>query len=180
MRTRKLLGGLSIVLLVVSVATAEKIQVLDNCDSTDPAWPTAGGCLIKEGDVTLGEFILLLHSPLSSAIVGHPAWRNQPSYHTIEAGNTLSARNEGGNGHTFTEVATFGGGRFPPFNGVGGPSGTIPLIPAPECLLAPGAVDPTALAPGATLKVTDLGVGLHRFQCCIHPWMRAAVRVTEK
>ena len=46
--------------------------------------------------------------------------------------------------------------------------------------LAPGAVDPTAVAPGATLRVTELGVGLHRFQCCIHPWMRAAIRITAE
>jgi plastocyanin len=172
MRTRKLLGAGLFVVSLVSVAAAEKIRVLDNCDPTDPTWAPTGGCLLEEGNVTRAEFNTLLISPLSLATVGHPSWRNEPSYVTIEAGDTVRARNEGGRGHTFTQVANFGGGRVPPLN--------VGLTPAPECLLAPGAVDPTALAPGATLKITDLGVGLHRFQCCIHPWMRAVIRVTAE
>jgi len=170
MRARKLLGAGLFIVLVVSVAAAEKIRVLDNCDPTDPGWAPTGGCVLEGGNVTVAEFNTLLVSPLSLATVGHPAWRNDPSYLTIEVGDSVRARNEGGRGHTFTEVANFGGGRVPPLN--------RGLTPAPECALAPGAVDPTALAPGATLKVTGLAIGLHRFQCCIHPWMRAAIRVT--
>jgi hypothetical protein len=33
------------------------------------------------------------------------------------------------------------------------------------------------LPPGATIRVEGLAQGLHKFQCCIHPWMRATVRV---
>ena len=33
------------------------------------------------------------------------------------------------------------------------------------------------LPPGASLDVEGLAVGTHRFQCCIHPWMRAAIKV---
>jgi len=172
MRTQKLLGAGLFVVLVVGVAAAEKIRILDKCDPTDPTWASVGGCLREEGDVTLDEFNALLVSPLSLATVGHPSWRNEPSYLRIEPGEAVRVRNEGGRGHTFTEVATFGGGRVPPLS--------RGLTPAPECALAPGAVDPTAVAPGATLKVTELGVGLHRFQCCIHPWMRAAIRVTAE
>jgi plastocyanin len=170
MRARRLLGAGLFIVLVVSVAAAEKIRVLDNCDATDPTWNSVGGCTLEEGNVTLAEFNLLLNSPLSAATVGHPAWRNEPSYLTIEVGDTVRARNDGGRGHTFTEVTNFGGGRVPPLN--------HGLTPAPECALVPGAVDPNALAPGVTLKITGLGIGLHRFQCCIHPWMRAAIRVT--
>jgi hypothetical protein len=28
--------------------------------------------------------------------------------------------------------------------------------------------------------MTAENVGLHKFQCCFHPWMRATVRVVEK
>jgi hypothetical protein len=33
------------------------------------------------------------------------------------------------------------------------------------------------LAPGARTGVTGLSVGNHHFQCCIHPWMRAVIKV---
>ncbi|MGQ0642031.1 MAG: hypothetical protein ACT4P6_14870 [Gemmatimonadaceae bacterium] len=61
-------------------------------------------------------------------------------------------RNRGGRFHTFTPVAQFGGGRVPvPVLNQG-------LTMAPECALAPGAVDPWGLTPGAKLEVTGLGV----------------------
>jgi len=67
MRTRKLLGAGLFVVLVVGVAAAEKIKILDTCDPTDPTWASVGGCLREEGDVTLDEFNALLVSPLSLA-----------------------------------------------------------------------------------------------------------------
>jgi hypothetical protein len=145
------------------------IAVLDDCDPRDPAWAPTGGCALRRGNVTLAEFNALLASPLSSAVVGHPAWRNQPSYLEIEDDKSARVSNEGGRLHTFTRVAQFGGGRVPPLN--------MGLTPAPECILAPGAVDRTAVAPGARLEVKNLALGIHRFQCCIHPWMRALIRV---
>jgi plastocyanin len=163
--TKFFVGGLAVI-LAVSVAAAQgqrKIAVLDNCDPDDPAWAPTGGCTLKEGDVTNAEFNALLTSPLSLSTVGHPSWRNEPSYLTVRSGKDVRVTNEGGRGHTFTEVAEFGGGRVPPLN--------VGLTPAPECATSP------MLAPGASIDVTGLSVGLHRFQCCIHPWMRAAIRV---
>jgi len=46
----------------------------------------------------------------------------------------------------------------------------VGLNPASECAAS------VPLAPGATQDV-DLASGLHKFQCCIHPWIRAAIRV---
>ena len=80
-------------------------------------------------------------------------------------------RNEGGRLHTFTEVAQFGGGRVPPLN--------IGLTMAPECQLAMGAMDPNEVPPGARRRLDGLAPGVHRFMCCIHPWMRATIRVSE-
>lgn len=57
-----------------------QIAILDDCDSRDPAWAPTGGCLLREGAVAEAEFGLLLGSPLSLSTVGHPAWRNEPSY----------------------------------------------------------------------------------------------------
>src|SRR5262249_27193822 len=149
----------------------KKLDMYDNCDPLDPAWVPVGGCFLepREGDVTFAEFGRLLRSPLSLATVGHPAFRFEPSYLTLDLGKRLRIANEGGRDHTFTEVVAFGGGRVPGLN--------IGLMPAPECALAAGATDPTLIHPGDSLDLSAVGPGLHTFQCCFHPWMRAAVRV---
>ena len=148
----------------------EKIAMIDDCDPADLTWAPVG-CRQRKGDVTRAEFDALRFSPLSLSTVGHPSWRNDPSYITVEEGESLRLANEGGRPHTFTEVAEFGGGRVPPLN--------QGLTMAQECALAPGAVDPNEVAPGGRKKLTATGVGLHKFQCCFHPWMRAAIRVTQ-
>jgi hypothetical protein len=145
-----------------------RIAVRDDCDSTDPGWAPTGGCTLKGGAVNFAEFGLLLFSPLSAGSpVGHPAWRMDPTYFRVDLSSTLKVTNEGGRGHTFTEVANFGGGMIPTLNGT--------LTPAPEC--AANVVGPTLLDPGAKLEVHSLALGNHKFQCCIHPWMRMLVKV---
>jgi plastocyanin len=89
-----------------------------------------------------------------------------PAYFRIDPDETVTVKNEGGRGHTFTEVANFGGGFVPPLNGT--------LIFAPECAAA------APLPPGASQKLTGLGVGNHSFQCCIHPWMRMLIKVESE
>ena len=146
-----------------------EILILDDCDPRDPAWGPTGGCLLRDGRVTNAEFNALLRSSLSLSTVGHPAWRNQPSYLDIESGKTVKVTNAGGRLHTLTKVAEFGGGRVPPLN--------VGLTPAPECLITPSTTD---VAPGETMRIHGLAVGIHRFQCCIHPWMRELIAVSAK
>jgi hypothetical protein len=48
---------------------------------------------------------------------------------------------------------------------------------APECQqLGPG----DRIAPGASSSEEEDEEGVEKYQCCIHPWMRAEVRITEK
>jgi hypothetical protein len=142
-----------------------KIALRDDCDANDPAWVPLGGCTLVGGAVTVGEFNSLLFSSLSApSIIGHPAWRMDPTYFRPETGETLRVTNLGGRTHTFTEVANFGGGFVPVLNGT--------LLPAPECTSGP-----TPLPPGASVEVKGLSTGNHTFQCCIHPWMRILVKV---
>jgi plastocyanin len=171
MRTPKLFGASLLVLMAVSVAAAEKISMLDDCDAKDPEWASVGGCLLRHGEVTFAEFVAELDSPLASAVVGHQSWRNEPSFVAIDEGHTIRVENRGGRPHTFTQVAEFGGGKVPPPAGTGLNEG---LVTAPEC---PGSVD---IPPGGRTKIENLGVGTHRFQCCIHPWMRAHIKVEPK
>jgi plastocyanin len=147
--------------------------LVDNCDPATFNAFMPGLCAQTPHklDTTLTEFQALLFSPLAANIIGHSAWNFSPGYISIRAGQTVRAINAGGEDHTFTEVAAFRGGVVPPLNGVGGPAGTVPLLPAAECS------PPTIVASGETVQVTGLAPGVHKFQCCIHPWMRAVVDV---
>jgi len=155
------------------------IIMMDNCAPDDPAWDAFGGCPegsprganSYRGDVTVAEFFDLLVSPLAPGhVIGHPSWRNEPSYLSIRAGQRVRVTNRGGRAHTFTRVAEFGGGFVPLINET--------MTPAPECgqdfIPEPGVV---FVGLGETQTLPAMGPGLHKFQCCIHPWMRGAVRV---
>ena len=90
---------------------------------------------------------------------------------TIQKGTSLSVVDQGGEPHTFTEVAQFGGGFIPDLN-----HGEATV---PECDggFSNVAVARTRIIQGSRLDVTDLPKGKHLFQCCIHPWMRMEVDV---
>ena len=150
----------------------QKIALVDDCDPAIAAgWNTATDatqCIRDEGTVSRPEFGAFLVSPLSAAVVGHPAWTISPSLTVAEAGKRLRVTNAGGRGHTFTRVANFGGGFVPALS--------AGLATAPECAAA--AADPTAIiAPGARRDVTGLSVGTFKFQCCIHSWMHGVVKI---
>jgi len=101
-----------------------------------------------------------------------PKWDFEPDVMKVKQGTTVSVVDQGGEPHTFTEVAKFGGGFIPQLNGPG--EHTVP-----ECDggFANVAVARTRLLQGSNVQVTDLAPGVHRFQCCIHPWMRVKVEV---
>lgn len=156
------------------------ITMMDNCSDADAGYAPFGGCpegapfpgfRSYSGDVGVAEFFELLVSPLAAgAVIGHPSWRNEPSYLSVGAGRRIRVSNRGGRAHTFTEVADFGGGFIPLLNET--------MTPAPECgdnfIPAVGVV---FVGVGQTQTLSSLDAGLHKFQCCIHPWMRGAVRV---
>ncbi len=158
-----------VILATGVVAKGDKVAVLDDCDPTDPAWASIGGCTLQEGAVTLAEFNAFL--PL-----GHPAWRFEPMYIKVKPFKEIEVRNEGGRNHTFTRVTRYGGGFVPVLNN---PPGSAAI---PECAggLGNPAVASTFLAPDTRLTVSGLTEGTHRFQCCIHPWMRAAIKVIRE
>ena len=70
----------------------------------------------------------------------------------------------------------FGGGFFPLLNN---PTDSTVLVP--ECGDANAPNPALVFIPsGGKLQLTGLGVGAHLFECCIHPWMRAAIKVVDK
>jgi plastocyanin len=164
--------SVSTLALLVAVAQADKqVRILDACDPTtfnDAFGP--GVCVDVGGDVTVEEF-------LSDNVLpeGHPAWANEPGYLRIKPGERVKVTNKGGEVHTFTEVEAFGGGFVPDLNNPTGSTGV------PECV-EDGDPNPALvfISPGGKLELTGLSRGTHLFECCIHPWMRAAIKVVDK
>jgi plastocyanin len=147
----------------------QQVVVLDNCDPTTFNGAFGPGiCLNVTGGqgVPLPDFLAALPA-------GHPQWLFYPATLSIKRGDTVRAVNQGGEIHTFTEVEEFGGGFIPALN-------DLPDSPAvPECAVgyANISVASTRLIQGSSLLVTDLHKGVHRFVCCIHPWMRLEIEV---
>ena len=90
----------------------------------------------------------------------------------MKVGELLVATNRGGETHTFTEVDEFGGGFVPELNRLTGLTEV-----APECAALAGR---GMIAPGDSSSEEEEDAGVEKYQCCIHPWMRAEVRIAEK
>jgi plastocyanin len=162
----------ALAMMAAVAVTDEPVRMLDACDpATFNATFGAGVCADVGGDVTVEEFF----SP-NVLPEGHPAWENEPSYVKIKPGERVKVTNEGGEVHTFTELMAFGGGFYPPLNN---PTGSTEVVPERG---SAGAPNPALVfvPSGGKLEVTGLGVGTHLFECCIHPFMRAVIKVEEK
>lgn len=149
----------------------KKIRLLDDCEPVSFNAVLGDGACVGNGHTTFDEFI----AELAATQDAHK-WRNQPSDMLINVGRPTFIENRGGEVHTFTPVAEFGGGFVNELNGISGNP-----IPAPECLnfgsivfIPPGGTDD-----GPTAGSSDLPVGSHKFQCCIHPWMRTIIEVHD-
>ncbi|MGH7604317.1 MAG: cupredoxin domain-containing protein [Gemmatimonadaceae bacterium] len=143
------------------------VSVQDECDpATFNAALGAGSCS-RQGNVSFASFNNELQATQKVA-----TWQFVPTALTIHVGQSIAAMNNGGEMHSFTEVAQFGGGIVPSLNQASGNS-----TETPECAALP-AVD--LIAAGQTF-VTDAAttVGTKNYQCCIHPWMRATVTVVQ-
>ena len=148
-----------------AAGSARSVEVLDDCDAATFNAVLGTGACVKDGDTTFAEFISQLLTQGRA-----PAWRFAPGQLTLAAGGTVEARNRGGEFHTFTEVANFGGGCVAPLNALLG------LTPVPECA-TPGIFGATGVVPGGSRTTAPLGPGIHRFECLIHPWMRTTIDV---
>jgi len=152
-----------------SAAASGMERLVNMKDACDPETFNAAfgpGTCVRNGGVSLDHFIAELTRHGS---VG--AWHFAPPMTTARVGDTFVAVNRGGEVHTFTEVADFGGGIIPPLNDLSGNP-----IPAPECLVLE---DDDFVPPGATYREDVDTTGTHKFQCCIHPWMRLEARVNK-
>ena len=164
-------------LLLVGAAEIEnpprvaQVVALDECDPATFNTPGAAGADFCK-NVALGAsttFAKLFAK--AAAGTPDPNWDFEPDALAVKEGTTLSVVNQGGEPHTFTEVAKFGGGFITPLNGG--------EAAAPECAagFSSVAVARTRILQGSTSQIIGLSKGEHLFQCCIHPWMRTKVDV---
>jgi plastocyanin len=179
---RALFGSLSIAALAAVGVTAlvsgtssagpkggAQVRMLDECDPVSFALadvPCVGG-----GHVTIGEV------GASVAVTGaHPAWKFKDTQVSMKAGTSLLVQNRGGEGHSFTEVKAFGTGVLPQLNSP--IQGAAPAAPVDLTIDFANPATWGVKAPGSSTTIVGLGVGQHKFQCLIHPWMRTTVTVS--
>jgi hypothetical protein len=154
---------------VGAVQGDKKVRLLDDCEPTTFNAVLGDGACVGNGHTTFAEFI----EELEETQDAHK-WRNQPSQMHLNVGRSTLIENVGGETHTFTPVAAFGGGFVAELNGISGNP-----VPAPECLNFGGIsfIPAGAVEEGPTAGSSTMPVGISRFQCCIHPWMRTVVEV---
>jgi plastocyanin len=146
-----------------------QIHTEDDCD------PVTFGALCRagfNGHTTIAAFGAELAATQRVA-----AWEYGGGEIRVNLGDSFRVDNVGGETHTFSVVANFGGGRVPPLNTASGNP-----VPAPECIAGPNAANvDIASAGGLTVTTGASGVikakGTYKVQCCIHPWMRTTVVV---
>jgi len=146
-----------------------QVVALDECDPV-----TFNAALGPDfcKNVALGAFTTLTDL-FNEAAAGtpDPNWDFEPDVVKIKEGGTVSVVDQGGEPHTFTEVAQYGGGFIDGLNGG--------QAMAPECTggFSNIAVARTRILQGSHVEITGLSKGEHLFECCIHPWMRVKVEV---
>jgi hypothetical protein len=166
--------GLGALLVSATGAGASGERVLKVKDRCEPVSFNAAlfpGACVGDGMITFSAFITQLMNHQEAF-----AWSFRPARLTLGAGRNLRADNVGGEFHSVTRVAEFGGGFVPELNELSGNP-----IPAPECFGPPSATN--LLLPAGASGVFTSGVigallpGENRLLCCIHPWMRSTVDV---
>jgi plastocyanin len=152
-------GALSV---KAAASTTRRVTMMDACDAPSFNLAIGPGTCSRNGGVIFSEFVALLTAHQSAG-----AWHNAPAQTDAWLGDGLVAVNNGGEVHTFTRVAEFGGGIVPFLNDLSG----TPKV-APECN-----AEGTFVPPGGTDSETLDQAGELKFQCCIHPWMHTTVLV---
>jgi hypothetical protein len=179
LRTLTFIGLSSIAATLVLVADSDplRLRIRDKCDPATFNATLGSDTCVGDGNVTFQQF-------LAEVTKDHKAdaWRFNPDEQEVDSGTTLQLESQGGETHTFTKVKDFGGGIVPLLNTLSG----NPTV-APECLVnANPFPDPTSAAfsalvqpgkqvtgPTAGSNAMPKGRQATKYQCCIHPWMRA-------
>ena len=150
-----------------------QIVALDECDPTTFNAVLGPDFCKNVALAFVAPFATKLADLFAKAAAGtpDPAWDFEPDTFTIKQGTPLIVVNQGGEPHTFTKVANFGGGF------IAGLNGGQAVVPECAAGFKDVAVARTRILQGSQLQVTGLSKGEHHLQCCNHPWMRVTVVV---
>ncbi len=172
---------------IVSNATgvSKPIMLTDDCDPATFNAAVGPGTCVGSGKTTFDTFIAQLMQHQTAFL-----WFFAPRQSAAPVGQMLKLGNTGGETHTFTKVAEFGGGFVIPLNLLSGnpvprPECTTGAVLVPGTLLQPQPESPTNIfveaglvEDGPTAGSAILPVGQTvKFMCCIHPWMRTEITV---
>jgi hypothetical protein len=146
------------------------ILIHDECDQSSFNAAIGPGTCTRNGGVPFSTFINQFNR-----LQQVPEWHFTPDKVQLKPGEAFVATNVGGELHSFTEVAAFGGGVVPTLNTFAGAT-------RPECAAAfsafLGGAGPSSsfVRPGQSTP-PDVPSGTELYQCCIHPWMHAVISV---
>lgn len=155
-----------------------KVKMQDDCDPASFNAAIGDEVCTGDGETTFDAFIAQLVATQQAE-----DWEFDPSMLRVRAGRPVILENEGGELHTFTLVAEFGGGFIELLNQLSGN-----FEPAGECAsrATSGELVPTPPSPVNVFVAADsedvfdtagLTKGTYHFQCCLHPWMRVILKV---
>jgi plastocyanin len=145
----------------------QTVRLEDRCDPETFNAALGDGTCVGDRNTTFDEFNAEF---AATGSVDH--WSFKEDEFHVRKGESVNSFNIGGEAHTFTPVAQFGGGFVPPLNAFAGPT-------VPECAL-PGVLATLVPAGGESDPIVLDTKGVQRFQCCIHPWMQSVVTVRKK
>jgi plastocyanin len=167
-------------LVLIAASNPLAVRMTDKCDPATFNAAVGPGTCVGDGTVTFEHFIAEVTAAQKAG-----AWHFAPADGTVDPGTVLTLENRGGETHTLTKVASFGGGFVAPLNALSGNP-----VPAPECAtvtlggLIPKPESPsnifveagtTEVGPTAGSSILPSGTTT-KFMCCIHPWMRMELR----
>jgi plastocyanin len=173
-RTAPLTAALAVIGLLALAGSAfgadqRVVKTQDDCDPATFNAVLGPGACVGSGQTTFQD---LLDQFAARGSVDK--WQFSRPDFNIDAGGTITVVDEGGEPHTFTRVAFFGNGCSPLDNGK-------PVAGGIDCATFDPFADTSTVFPGGPpLTVGDLEPGTVRFQCMIHPWMRATVDVRAR
>ncbi len=180
-RRLRLLILLPIVLLaLVSLPTSASagpnhrtIKASDDCEAVSFNAAFGAGICVGDGETTVTDFLAQLGANGNIPNEAAKGWDFSRDKFGVDPRARLTIVNVGGEFHTFTPVAKFGGGCIQGLNDILG------LKPVPECANFDPATNKFGMPSGATLTVTAPKSGIQRYQCLIHPWMQSTAVVED-
>ena len=93
-----------------SAQDAQRVRMFDDCEVTSFNEAIGDGTCVGDGRTTFDDFVAQEQKNGNVPNRAAKGWEFKPADFHIDGGDRIRAVNKGGEFHTFTEVAEFGGG----------------------------------------------------------------------